>query len=324
MVYHRGMRTSFSIAAAALLVACGSSDPGTTTSSSSISGAGGATNLGGAINVGGAVNTGGSMVQPTEPPTSLVPVATGACPELTQGKHTFTADGVSRDVLLWVDPAKAQELDGPLVFFWHGAGGDPSEATYALGKAIDEITALGGVVAAPYHDPASSVLPWYLCLGGTDEIDLRIADEVLACAIGKVGVDMRRIHSVGFSAGAMNTEQFAARRSGYLASIVAYSGARLGTVVEEQLPANKYPAMLFHGGPNDTVVVNFAEQQNKYHEALTAEGHFSFICDHGKGHTVPSDGRAAAWQFLQDHPYGTQPEPYLGGLPVGFPSYCAL
>ena len=121
-----------------------------------------------------------------------------------------------------------------------------------------------------------------------------------------------------------DTEQFAARRSGYLASIVAYSGARLGTVVEEQLPANKYPAMLFHGGPNDTVVVNFAEQQNKYHEALTAEGHFSFICDHGKGHTVPSDGRAAAWQFLQDHPYGTQPEPYLGGLPVGFPSYCSL
>lgn len=304
---------------AALLLAapaCGSTSPATTSST----GSGGATSGTGGAAPGGA---GGMASVQTEPPAEFVPKATGACPDFAQGKATFTPDGAARDVLLWVDPEKAQAMDGPLVFFWHGAGGDPSEAPYALGSAIDAITAMGGVVAAPYHDPANTQLPWALCLGGNDESDLRVADEVLACAVEKVGVDMRRIHSVGFSAGAMNTEQFAARRSGYLASIVAYSGARLGNV-NEQDPDNKYPAMIFYGGPNDQVIINFADASQKYHDDLTADGHFSFLCNHNKGHTVPSDGRASAWQFLLDHPFGTQPEPYASGLPAGFPSYCTL
>jgi predicted esterase len=314
------MRTSFALAAALCLVACGSTTTETHGTTTTAAGGAATTGAGGSAS-GGA---GGAVVGPhTEPLPQFVPKATGACPGFTQGKNTFTADGISRDALVWIDPAKAAELDGPLVFFWHGAGGNPSEASYALGSALGEITSMGGVVVAPYHDPASSILPWYLCLGGTDETDLRIADEVLACAIQTIGVDMRRIHSVGFSAGAMNTEQFAARRSGYLASVVAYSGARLG-VVEEQDPSNKYPAMLLHGGPNDMVVVNFEDAQEKYHDDLTAEGHFSFLCNHGKGHTVPADARASAWQFLQDHPFGATPEPYAGGLPAGFPSYCSL
>ncbi|MFT3772444.1 MAG: hypothetical protein QM820_44180 [Minicystis sp.] len=312
------MRTWLVTAAMLLaLPACGSNVSENSTGSG---GTGSSAGSGGTPGTGGA--GGGSTLQ-TEPPAQFVPKATGSCPELTQGKNTFSPDGVARDVLLWIDPAKAAAQDGPLVFFWHGAGGDPSEAPAALGDAISKITSMGGIVAAPYHDPASSVLPWYLCLGGTNEGDLRVADEILACAISKVGVDMRHIHSVGFSAGAMNTEQFAARRSGYLASIVAYSGARLGSV-EEQDPDNKYPAMLFFGGPNDQVIVNFADASQSYHDALTEDGHFSFLCNHGKGHTVPSDGRASAFQFLMDHPFGTRPEPYAGGLPASFPSYCSL
>lgn len=307
------MRSSLVTAALVIaLSACGSNTSDTTSS-----GTGGTGGTGG-----GATGTGGSAL-PTEPPAQFVPQATGPCPELTEGKQTFSPDGVARDALVWIDPAKAAAQDGPLVFFWHGAGGDPSEATYALGSALSAIKDMGGVVIAPYHDPASTLLPWYLCLGGTDEGDLRVADEALACAIAKVGVDMRRIHSVGFSAGAMNTEQFAARRSGYIASIVAYSGSRIGAV-EEQNPDNKYPAMLFHGGPSDMVITNFEDGAHNYHDLLTEAGHFSFLCNHGKGHTVPSDGRASAWQFLLDHPFGTRPEPYEKGLPAGFPSYCAL
>jgi len=314
------MRTWLVLAGALLAIApaCGSTATGNTTSTSTGTGAG-STGPGGA-SAGGA---GGGGARPTEPPAEYVPTPSGACPDLVQGKNTFSPDGNARDVLVWIDPAKAAAMDGPLVFFWHGAGGDPSEAPYALGPAMDAITSMGGVVAAPYHDPKSSVLPWYLCLGGSDESDLRVADEILACAIAKVGVDMRRIHSVGFSAGAMNTEQFAARRSGYLASVVAYSGARLGTV-DEQEPANLYPAMLFYGGPNDQVIVNFADQTQKYHDDLAAEGHFSFLCNHNMGHTVPASGPPAAWKFLQDHPYGAAPEPYQEALPASFPSYCAL
>jgi predicted esterase len=234
-----------------------------------------------------------------------------------QGKTSVSPNGKKRNIELYVSDA-AKDLDGPLVFFWHGAGGSPTEASYALGKTIDAIKALGGIVAAPYHDPGSGQLPWFLALGGTKEDDLFVADEILACAIEKVGIDKRHIHSVGFSAGAMQTEQFAARRSGYLASIVAYSGARLGVpVVQDE--SNKYAAMLFHGGASDQVIINFQTSTKTYYEDLTMEGHFAFACNHDKGHTVPSDGRNAAWQFLQDHPFGVSPEPYEKGLPMGFP-----
>jgi hypothetical protein len=30
------------------------------------------------------------------------------------------------------------------------------------------------------------------------------------------------------------------------------------------------------------------------------------------------------WKFFYDHPFGTRPSPYAGGLPGGFPGYCAL
>ena len=295
--------------------ACGSSAATTTAATSSGAGSGGSAGTGG--------QGGSAPAVETMPQAQFLPKASGACPEFTTGKASFAPDGKARDVLLWADPEKAKALDGPLVFVWHGAGGDPSEAPFIMGSAIKAITDLGGVVAAPYHDPANTTLPWSLCLGGTDESDLRVADEILACAIEKVGVDLRRVHSVGFSAGAMNTEQFAARRSGYLASIVAYSGARLGNVTEQD-DRNKYPAMLFYGGPNDMVIINFADATKTYHDALTANGQFSFTCNHNMGHTVPADGTASAWKFLQDHPFGTQPEPYAAGLPAGFPKYCTL
>jgi predicted esterase len=259
----------------------------------------------------------------TSPDAKALPTATGTCPAFTTGKNTFAPAGIApRDVLLTIG-AEADAKDGPLVFFWHGAGGDPSEAAGALGPAVAGVTSAGGIVAAPYHDPAAGDLPWFLSTGGTRDDDLRLADEILACAIARKGVDLRRIHSVGFSAGAMNTTQFALRRSSWVASIVVYSGAQIFEV-DPQDATNEYPAMLFYGGPNDQVVVNFDDASHAYHDWLTANGHFSFLCNHGRGHTVPSDGRASAWQFLQDHPYGASPEPYAAALPAGFPTYCTL
>ena len=226
-----------------------------------------------------------------------------------------------RDVVLYVDESAAAVKDGPLVFFWHGAGGSPDEADFGLGKAIDAIIAAGGIVAAPFHDPAAGDLPWFYSLGGTRDDDLLVADEVLACVRASVGIDTRRIYSLGFSAGAIHNTQFAARRSGYVASIVVYSGARLNTP-DEQDASNIYPALLFHGGPSDQVFLAFDKTTLQYEQALKDEGHTAIVCNHGMGHTVPADGRDAAWQFLQDHPFAETPEPYEDGLPAVFPAYC--
>jgi len=55
--------------------------------------------------------------------------------------------------------------------------------------------------------------------------------------------DLRRIQSVGFSAGATHDTQLGWLRSGYVASIVNCSGAQLGD------PANQDPEDLFPARP---------------------------------------------------------------------------
>ena len=145
---------------------------------------------------------------------------------------TVRPGGVARQARVWMSEA-ARTLDGPLVFYWYGTGGSPAQAEQALGAAtIAAITAAGGLLVAPVHDPAAGTWPWFL-VSGMLENDLRVADEVLGCAVQKVGVDLRRVHALGFSAGAIHTVQMSYRRSGYLASVVTFSGAQSGAIPDQ-------------------------------------------------------------------------------------------
>jgi predicted esterase len=118
--------------------------------------------------------------------------------------------------------------------------------------------------------------------------------------------------------------QLGPRRSNYVASIVAYSG---GLVMNElkprfQAPANKFPALLFHGGPRDEYIVNFQRTTRDYASLLRARGHKTVICNHKGGHVLPRGGGLAAYQFFKDHPFRLPhgPEEQAGDLP----DYCGL
>jgi len=259
-----------------------------------------------------------------------IPQITGTCPDFIEGVITVSPAGNSqpRNVKIWVSDA-ANGLDGPIVFYWHGTGGSPNEALTGLGiDTINAIKAEGGIVVAPYHDPDSGTYPWFLTTYPlqTREDDLRVADEVLACAIEKIGIDTSRIHSIGMSAGGLQTAQFSFRRSNYIASAVTYSGGILSCSFPppNQDPSNKFAAMIFHGGVNDIVVISFKTASECYKNLLIANGNFAFICDHGNGHTMPSGVQDDIWQFFQDHRYGFDPSIYESGLPSDFPSYCGL
>jgi hypothetical protein len=72
------------------------------------------------------------------------------------------------------------------------------------------------------------------------------------------------------------------------------------------------------------LLINFQSTSTSYRTALRNNGNYTVICNHGGGHTIPSAGAAAAWRFFQDHPFGTQPSPYIAsGLPTALPSYCS-
>jgi len=138
-----------------------------------------------------------------------------------------------------------------------------------------------------------------------------------------VGVDLRRIHSIGMSAGGLQTTQMSFRRSGYLASVVTFSGGLLGAApLQEQ--QNKFAAMIVHGGDSDVVGIGFKPISEAYRDALQTNGHFAFICDHGGGHSIPQDIQPSVSLFFADHPFGTSPSPYASALPGSFPVYCSL
>jgi len=278
----------------------------------------------GGVGAGGGGTAGGGAVGATPNPAYL-PAANGPCPDFAAGDATFSPAGIApRSVRLYIDEAAAQNSDGPLVFYWHGTGSNPIfEPPYGLGQALNDVTAAGGVVAAPHHDPAAGTYPWFLTSGAGAEDDLFVADEVLACAIQKVGVDLRRIHSIGMSAGGLQTTQMSYRRSGYLASVVTYSGGLLGAPpLQEQ--QNKFAAMILHGGPSDVVGIGFQPISEAYRDDLQGKGHFAFICNHGAGHSIPQDIQPSVSLFFADHPFGTSPSPYAGALPASFPIYCGL
>ncbi len=260
---------------------------------------------------------------------AVLPRSTGTCPQFAaSGMITVAPSGVApRNARLWISAAAAT-MDGPVVFYWHGTGNTTAEAVYGLGNAqINAVLAQGGVVIAPEHDPAAGILPWFLASGVRDD-DLRVADELLACAAMRVGVNAQRIHSVGLSAGGIHTSVMSFRRASYLASVVTYSGGLVvPTAPPSDAPRARFAAMILHGGADDRVPplpVSFQVTSESYARVTKGQGHFPVLCDHGMGHSIPAAVRASALRFLQDHPYGVSPWPYAGGLPAGFYAQCAL
>ncbi|HKP63290.1 MAG TPA: hypothetical protein VJV78_41415, partial [Polyangiales bacterium] len=264
-----------------------------------------------------------------KPDPKFIVAATGPCPEFRDGYVMFNAGGTMRRVLLYTDGKS--DKHGPLLFSWHSTLPNPEDAVSWIGQSvINEIKAQGGVVAAPATGTPSAVRPWDNTPMGAQNTDgdQKLMDEIVACAIMKLDIDVRRIHATGMSAGGLKTSQVSLRRSGYLASVVVYSGGLTeGDMPPDQDPNNPVAAMILYGGATDISPVdgiNYTQASNRYLEAMMKRGSFAFLCNHGGGHSVPRDSQASAWKFLQDHPYGTKPSPYAMQLPSGFLRYCAL
>ncbi len=334
---HRLARTTHLLALLALgslASACGSSDSAVTLSGGDASPGGGddasaaddaaSSDDGGSSGGDGASSGDGASPFDGGIPSGggKIPSPTGACPDFKSGTITLSPAGIApRTARVWMTDA-AKTMHGPLVFYWYATGSSTNEVPYSLGTVLTQIQAAGGIVIAPVSDPNAGQFPWYL-VSSTKDDDLRVADEALACAMQKVGVDPRHIHSMGMSAGALMTSQMSFRRSSYLASVVTYSGG-IDQAPAYQDSSNLFAAMIFFGGPTDNVYnYDFQAASQRYKTKLAGDGHFAFLCNHGMGHAIPS-AAASVWAFFQAHAFGTKPSPYAGGLPPSFPSYCAL
>lgn len=285
--------------------------------------------------------TAGTMIQPdaganeagAPPPVPMVsgdgpklPTASMACPDFKSGMMTIM--GLSVEV--YAGP-KGTSGKAPLLFYWHGTGGNGMEAMRSLPASVHkEIMDQGGLIIAPTTTTMKGTdVTFFLSVWYTDG-DFAFADLVADCAVKNYGVDARRIYSTGCSAGGLMTGAMAFQRSNYLAAAAPNSGgfAYPGLDVLQD-PKRVTPTMTMHGKlGSDTFgggVIDFSETSKSFADSALPKGGFVVNCDHGGGHCrTPPELQVAAWQFMKDHPFGVTPEPYANGLPSSFPSYCKI
>lgn len=264
----------------------------------------------------------GSVIASAEP---RIPAPTGTCPVLADGTVMFAPAGITpRPVRLHV----GEQTGGPLVIYWHATFSGPDEAAYSLGDTLDDILAAGGIVAAPASDPDAGTFEWFLVNQKSDPDDFLVADEIVGCLAAAGAIDTDRIHSMGMSAGALQTTALSYLRSSYVASVATYSGGlppQMETPPTMQNPTNKLAALIFDGGADDNVFgVDFQAASRRYRDDLTTNGHYSELCEHGAGHEIPLDAAPSVFTFFTANPWGAWPSPYAAaGIPSSFPSYCA-
>ncbi len=250
----------------------------------------------------------------------LATVSGGECPSIDGGKVELTSNGVERSAKVIV-PSSGGEGKG-VVFAWYPLGGSAQWMINALD--LDEWAEQNDLVVVVPTASGEEAFEWAFMRAAEANNDLVLFDDLRTCLYEQLAVDLGRVSSMGFSAGALWTSYLSLYRGDTLASILPFSGGT-DPVIEYRTPASAFPALLPFGGDSDTYgggLVNFWETQGNFAASLAADGHFVVVCDHGGGHTLPPESLDMMTAWLPAHTYG-QPSPFLGDISA-FPDYCAV
>lgn len=260
----------------------------------------------------------GAAAAPGGPLEPIIPAVSGPCPEFTTGSKTV--NGLS-GIQFTAGPKK--EGTGSIIFYWHGTGSSAAESRNIPGTARNEITEAGGVIVSFGRSSGGDD-----CSGtGTFSLqDFDIVDQIVACAVENHGIDPHRIYTTGCSAGGLQAGCMAIQRSNYVAATAPNSGGVTIGYGEMQDPTRVAAVMTMHGSAIDNVIVSFPGTSEAYDNYMIRAGSAMVInCDHGGGHCgAPAALQASVWEFMKDHPFGTSPSPYEGGLPAGFHASCEI
>jgi hypothetical protein len=273
---------------------------------------------------GGASSSGSSGGNAEGMPTYM-PKVTGTCPEMSNLNGSAVAFAGQQATVWSGDPGAGPGL---LLVYYYATGSNAMEPVGTIGRAqIDAIKAKGGAIVAQNKTTARGTTTGNEVWFTGDEV---IADEIVACAIQKQKIDPRHIHVAGYSAGGIQTTYMWFARSGYVASVLSYSGGDVGiNTAPLQDPAHPPAALVAHGAKGlDTYggVVDFFDTSATWIAGIKKANGFAIGCNDGGNHTDfqrRTKIAPQAIQFFIDHPYGVKPAPYTA-LPSDFPAYCSI
>jgi hypothetical protein len=250
----------------------------------------------------------------TEP---AIPKIDGECPTFETGQ--VEVNGIT--VQVWLSEAP-NGGSIPLLIYWHGTGSSVEEVSQLAPDTLNTLREQGGLVVALTESTEEGI---NTSTGTWSTGDFAIVDQVVACAAQQLPIDTKRIFTTGCSSGAVHAGVMAYERSSYVAAAALNSGGQVQPFPLQE-PGHVPNVALAHGPEGyDVVIIDFAIASHVYATELTKAGGFAVDCGHDNGHCGASFGlQNALWQFLNDHPFGVSPEPYLNGLPDSFPEYCQI
>lgn len=236
----------------------------------------------------------------------------------------------------------------PVVFAWHGLGDNADSFASALGaKSLADYENYNAVIVVPEDANLSfqtlSGVDWDVLNMDDGYIEGDLFDVILEDLAQFVTIDEDRVHTAGFSAGAINSDALATAKGDELASVFTWSGgyfnnsANIGTgaptmagsIIKwpELATENRYVQVILHGDEADTFSLGsqgdikfnlMAENDVVY---LNDRGHDVIICNHGQGHSAVGLTVNQMMDFFKDHPKGTIDSPY-STLPEDYPETC--
>ena len=292
----------FKYIAMALLAGCGSAEKGDSGSAADDTGSSGET---------------GPALAPTGDPSN------GECPDMSETNTSVFASANADRVVTMVIPDDPPD-DMPLVFFFHGLmdpGSTPTPTEYmASGLGLQAIAnRTGTAFAVPQSDVISRVgMTFFMWdVEDAESGDMTLFDDIRACASQNLSVDLKNVHAVGMSGGALFTTTVAGARGDSLASIVEMSGGSDIDMLTFDSPLSAYntpaypmPALLIAGGDTDTwpggglTLVDFSAATDTLEEQLVADDHFVVRCEHTQGHAIPMAAIQATEIWIDSHRFG--------------------
>lgn len=250
--------------------------------------------------------------------------AAGVLPEGFQ-RWELKVDGVTREAVVYA-PALAKAKATPLVFVFHGHGGNMRNAarSFAMHQQWAEAISVypqGLNTPGRLTDPEGKKPGWQSGLGAQDDRDLKFFDALLAKLKQEFKVDEKRIYSTGHSNGGGFTYLLWAER-GEVFAAVAPSAAAAQAVVRGGNKLKPKP-VLHLAGENDPLVkyewqkatmaavrkLNGCDADGKpwdkhctEYPSKTGTPFVAFI--HPGGHEFHRDAPALIAKFFQQHPAG--------------------